>query len=319
MPGVEGRGEWEVDRKPVAELLRVALLSLLTLCAFGASWVFASGASRVSTVAGAPAVEVGRVAPASRSIARQIPLPEPELLRLGAPSVPLALLDASGLTPMRAPRAATVAEALAVNGVEVGPQDRLSSAPDAMVNAGDVIRLVRVTDYDVVVREPVAFPVQLVKDATLLTGRVVVVTAGVAGLADNTYRVHVDDGAETGRTFVSAVEIVTPVAEVRHVGTKPAAPAAAPADIESIIRTAAARWGADPTQLLRVAWCESRYNPSAYNASGASGLFQFMPRTWAANSVRAGFGGASVWDPVASANTAAYMFSIGQAGQWSCK
>ena len=102
---------------------------------------------------------------------------------------------------------------------------------------------------------------------------------------------------------------MTPVAEIRRVGTKPAVPAAAPADIEAIIRAAAARWGADPTQLLRVAWCESRYNPSAYNASGASGLFQFMPRTWAANSVRAGYSGASVWDPVASANTAAYMFS----------
>jgi hypothetical protein len=44
-----------------------------------------------------------------------------------------------------------------------------------------------------------------------------------------------------------------------------------------------------------------------------------MPRTWAANSVRAGYSGASVWDPVASANTAAYMFRNGQAWQWSCK
>jgi soluble lytic murein transglycosylase-like protein len=72
--------------------------------------------------------------------------------------------------------------------------------------------------------------------------------------------------------------------------------------------------------LLRVAWCESRYNPSAINArSGASGLFQFMPGTWAANSVRAGHAGASAFDPVASANTAAYMFRNGQAWQWSCK
>ena len=71
---------------------------------------------------------------------------------------------------------------------------------------------------------------------------------------------------------------------------------------------------------LRVGWCESRYNPSAINArSGASGLFQFMPATWAANSVRAGYAGASVFDPVASANVAAYMFSRGQAAQWSCK
>ena len=83
--------------------------------------------------------------------------------------------------------------------------------------------------------------------------------------------------------------------------------------------SAAAAQGANAEQLLRVAYCESRYNPGAYNASGASGLFQFLPSTWAANSVRAGFAGASVWDPVASANVAAYMFARGQAGQWVCR
>jgi hypothetical protein len=234
-----------------------------------------------------------------------------------APSVSWTLLEAGGPTPLRAPRAATVAEALAVNGIELGPQDRLSTAPDSIVSAGDVIRLTRVADYDLVLREPLAFPVQLIHDPNLVVGRVVVATAGVAGLADNTYRVQIVDGAEASRTLVGSVEIVTPVAEVRRVGTKPAP---APADIESIIRAAAARWGADPAQLLRVAWCESRYNPLAYNAtSGASGLFQFMPRTWAANSVRAGYGGASVFDAVANANTAAYMFRNGQAFQWTCR
>jgi hypothetical protein len=267
----------------------------------------------------APA-DAARVAPVSRSLPRDVPPPAPAHLRIIAPSVQLTLVDANGITPLRAPRAATVAEALAVNGIELGPQDRVDTARDAIVNAGDVIHLVRVADYEDVVREPVAFPVQLLRDADLLVGRVVVVTAGVPGLADNTYRVQVVDGAETGRTLVSSLEVVTPVAEVRRVGTKPAAPAAAPADIESIIRAAAGRWGADPTQLLRVAWCESRYNPAAYNpSSGASGLFQFMPRTWSANSVRAGYGGVSVFDAVANANTAAYMFSVGQAGQWSCK
>ena len=303
----------------MAELRRVASLALVTLAVLGTSWIAASNAASDMAAHPMPQSEFARVSPVSRSLARQIPLPDPQLLRLGGPSVQLALLDADGLTPMRAPRAATVAEALAVNGVEVGPQDRLSSAPDAVVNAGDIIRLTRVTAHEVVVREPLAFTIQTRQDATLPAGRVVVVTAGIAGLADNTYRVEMADGMEAGRTLIATVEVVTPVAEVRRIGTKPAAPAAAPAEIESIIRTAAARWGADPTQLLRVAWCESRYNPSAYNASGASGLFQFMPRTWAANSVRAGYSGASVWDPVASANTAAYMFSIGQAGQWTCK
>lgn len=317
MPVARGGWGWEVHRRPVAELLRVASLGLVTFAVLGASWVVASSAAR-----GAPSqpAEAARVAPVSRSLPRVVAAPVPGVLRMVAPSVPMTLLDAAGATSLRVPRAATIADALAVNGIELGPRDRLSIAPDAIVSAGDVIRLTRVADYDTVLREPLAFPVQLIHDAELVIGRVVVVTAGVPGLAENTYRVQIVDGAEEGRTLVSSVEIVTPVAEVRRVGTKPAPAPAAPGDIESIIRAAAARWGADPAQLLRVAWCESRYNPLAYNAaSGASGLFQFMPRTWAANSVRAGYSGASVFDAVANANTAAYMFANWQAGQWSCK
>ena len=314
MPCLRGDGEvGKLIRVPVAELRRVASLALLTLVAFGASLGLAFVAAPEAVV---PMTDVDRAAPVSRSLARPISL-APELLRLGAPSVPLTLVDAGGTKSIRAPRAVTVAEALAVNGVELGPQDRVSSSPDAIVNAGDVIHLVRVADYDAVVREPVAFAVQVIHDAELALGRAVVVTAGVPGLADNTYRVQVIDGTEAGRTLVSSAVIVTPVAEVRRVGTKPAP---ALAEIEAIIRAAAAAWGADASQLLRVAYCESRYNPLAYNTrSGASGLFQFMPRTWAANSVRAGYSGASVFDPVASANVAAYMFRNGQAWQWACK
>lgn len=306
-----------MHRGPVAELLRVASLALVTLVVLGVSWALASGAARAAVPA---ASEPARVAPVSRSLPRDVPPPAPAVLRIVAPSVPLTLLDAGAPTAIRAPRAATVAEALAANGIEVGPQDRLSSAPDAIVSAGDVIRVTRVADHEAVVREPLAFAVQVTSDATLALGRVIVVTAGIPGAADNTYRVHVVDGVEAGRTLIGSVEVVTPVAEVRRVGTRPPPPPVAPGEVEAIIRAAAARWGADPAQLLRVAWCESRYNPLAYNASsGASGLFQFMPRTWAANSVRAGYGGASVFDAVANANTAAFMFANGQSWQWACK
>jgi hypothetical protein len=302
---------------PLRVVSRVGSLALVTVAVVAASFALSSDAARGVAVR---AADTERAAPLSRSLPRDVPPPAPAVLRIIAPSIPLTLLDGGNPTAMRAPRAATVAEALAVNGVEVGPQDRLSTSPDAVVSPGDVITLTRVADHDTVVREAVAFPVRVINDATLALGRVVVVTAGIPGLVDNTYRVQVVDGVEAGRTLTSSVEVVTPVAEVRRVGTKPAAPPVAPGDIESIIRAAAARWGADPAQLLRVAWCESRYNPLAYNASsGASGLFQFMPRTWAANSVRAGYGGASVFDAVANANTAAFMFAAGQAGQWSCK
>lgn len=301
-------------RTTVAELLRVASLALLTSVVLGASWALASASGHDATVT---AVAFSRVTPVSRSLARDVPPTAPALLQVAAPTVPLTLVDAGGVSQLRAPRGVSIAEALAVNGIELGPQDSVSISADAVVNAGDVIHLVRVADYDTVVREPVAFSVQVIYDAELAAGRTSVVTAGVTGLADNTYRVHVVDGAEADRTLVGSVLVVTPVDEVRRVGTKPAP---APADIESVILSAAAAWGADPNQLLRVAWCESRYNPYAVNArSGAAGLFQFMPATWAANSVRAGYAGANVFDAVANANTAAYMFRNGQAAQWSCK
>jgi len=301
-------------RTTVAELLRVASLALLTSVVLGASWALASASGHDATVT---AVAFSRVTPVSRSLARNVPPTAPALLQVAAPTVPLTLVDAGGVSQLRAPRGVSIAEALAVNGIELGPQDSVSISADAVVNAGDVIHLVRVADYDTVVREPVAFSVQVSYDAELAAGRTSVVTAGVTGLADNTYRVHFVDGAEADRTLVGSVLVVTPVDEVQRVGTKPAP---APADIESVILSAAAAWGADPDQLLRVAWCESRYNPYALNArSGAAGLFQFMPATWAANSVRAGYAGANVFDAVANANTAAYMFRNGQAAQWSCK
>lgn len=98
----------------------------------------------------------------------------------------------------------------------------------------------------------------------------------------------------------------------------PPAPVRVPADkatIAAIIRTAAAKWGANPDQLLRVAMCESGLNPNAVNhsGSGASGLFQFMPSTFRAH------GGTNIWDPYQQADIAAHMFAQGYSYQWSCR
>ncbi|MGA7271066.1 MAG: transglycosylase SLT domain-containing protein [Acidimicrobiia bacterium] len=59
---------------------------------------------------------------------------------------------------------------------------------------------------------------------------------------------------------------------------------------------------------LAVIRCESYGDPNAYNPySGASGLFQFLPSTWATVSPRAGFTGASPFDPEANIATAAWL------------
>ncbi|TMF96758.1 MAG: lytic transglycosylase domain-containing protein [Chloroflexi bacterium] len=66
---------------------------------------------------------------------------------------------------------------------------------------------------------------------------------------------------------------------------------------------------------LRVANCESHYNPLAINrSSGASGLFQFMPSTWNAN-----FPGQNIWDPYAQARAALVFYNAGRQSAWTCK
>ena len=69
------------------------------------------------------------------------------------------------------------------------------------------------------------------------------------------------------------------------------------------------------TWALRVANCESHYNPLAVNrSSGASGLFQFMPSTWNAN-----FPGQNIWDPYTQARGALVFYNAGRQSAWTCK
>jgi soluble lytic murein transglycosylase-like protein len=87
--------------------------------------------------------------------------------------------------------------------------------------------------------------------------------------------------------------------------------------IQQIILDAFAPLGsAAQTWALRVAKCESNYNPYAVNrSSGASGLFQFLPSTWAFTPEH----NLSVFDPTANADAAAWLYARDGPSQWSCK
>ncbi len=229
--------------------------------------------------------------------------------------LPVTLIDGGQEVAARSVRG-TVADLLVAADIALGPLDKVDRPLAASLYPGDVVRITRIADQQVTVQEDVPFAVRTQSDPNLDRLRVAVVTPGALGRVENTYLVRVVDGRETARSLLSSQELAAPVTEVRRVGTR-TPPGGS--EIEAIIREAAAAQGANADQLVRVAYCESRFNPGAYNASGAAGLFQFMPGTWAANSVRAGFGGASVYDPVAAANVAGWMFARGQAYQWVCR
>ena len=92
----------------------------------------------------------------------------------------------------------------------------------------------------------------------------------------------------------------------------PVGPAAIIADIEKAFAPqgqTAVNWG------LRVAKCESGYNPNAVNPySGTEGLFQFMPSTWRSTP----YGRQNVFDPWYNSLGAAWLYQRDGPGQWQC-
>lgn len=79
-------------------------------------------------------------------------------------------------------------------------------------------------------------------------------------------------------------------------------------------------------EALRIIQCESLGDPDAYNPySGASGLFQFLPATWASTAPKAGFPDAGPFDPVANIGSASWLANryhdLGRSywEPWSCR
>ncbi len=86
-------------------------------------------------------------------------------------------------------------------------------------------------------------------------------------------------------------------------------------EIVRIIERAADRYNQPPGDMLRVARCESNLDPNAVNPSGSYGLFQFIRSTWQTTP----YADQDIFDPVANANAAAWMWSVGRRNEWVCQ
>lgn len=79
------------------------------------------------------------------------------------------------------------------------------------------------------------------------------------------------------------------------------------ADIRDIIRQSAERRGVPLGFMMRTAGIESRFDPNAYNKSGAAGLYQVIPSTGRQ------YGLTNPYDPAANADVAAQLARDNQA------
>lgn len=85
--------------------------------------------------------------------------------------------------------------------------------------------------------------------------------------------------------------------------------------VTEALNLAAATYG-HGAELWRKARCETggTFDPNAHNPSGASGLLQFLPSTWASTPYR----GFDVYSPYANALAAGWMHDHGRGGEWEC-
>lgn len=96
----------------------------------------------------------------------------------------------------------------------------------------------------------------------------------------------------------------------------PGAPASTEQEIISIINQAAAAYGQNADDMVRVARCESSLNPRAVGGGGQwHGLFQFVPSTFAGTP----YGGQDIYDPWANSHAAAWMWAEGRKSEWVCQ
>lgn len=72
----------------------------------------------------------------------------------------------------------------------------------------------------------------------------------------------------------------------------------------------------DVNRAIRVAWCQSRFNPTSTNTeTGGTGLFHHLPEFWPERAKAAGFEGAAPTEP--EANVAAAAHAIYEEGGWA--
>ncbi len=80
-------------------------------------------------------------------------------------------------------------------------------------------------------------------------------------------------------------------------------------------------YGISSYQMTETIRCESGFKRKAWNKTdphgGAKGIGQFLQPTFDSYSKKAGISDGDVWDIKDSLQTMAYMFSIGQAKQWT--
>lgn len=132
-------------------------------------------------------------------------------------------IQADGETEtVRVKTGATVAEALRSAEIEPGSLDRMEPPSYEILQAGDTLRLVRVSETFETRQVVIPFARQVVRNESLPAGETRLIQPGVNGLQEITYRSVLEDGLEISNAPVKTVTLQEAVPEILMAGAQAA-------------------------------------------------------------------------------------------------
>ena len=220
-------------------------------------------------------------------------------------------------------QAGTIGDALKAADISLGVQDTVSQSLGAPVLPGMDVAITRVSEALVTQTQTLPRPVQTITDPTALKGTTTVTNPGSDGQKTVTYRIHYTNGVETSREVVQVVSETDPQPQIVSVGTKVVF-AGSVEYWRPLVEAAAAANGLDPNMMLRIMNCETHGNASdvssfVINGQHPTGLFQFLPSTWATATAKYGSGTEDIMDGAAQIKIAAAYMAANGTGAWECK
>lgn len=129
-----------------------------------------------------------------------------------------------------------MAEALKSVGLEAGPLDRTDPPAFEILQDGDTIRLIRVSESFETQQVIIPFERQIVRSESLPEGETRLLQPGINGLEEITYRRVLEDGIEVSNAPVKTIILKEPVPEIIMAGSQAAyAPLSIPGRIAYLI------------------------------------------------------------------------------------
>lgn len=169
--------------------------------------------------------------------------------------------------------AVTVQELLDNQGLNLGPQDKVTPGSDLKITEGAQVHITRIGTTVVNDPTPIDPPVQRVADSSMPAGQEKVVSPGAAGEKVVTARVTTENKQEVGRDILGERVVREPQARVVHYGTQRSSGSSGSSSAPAV--SGGGVWD-------RLAQCESGGNWSTNSGNGYYGGVQFDKQTWSA-------------------------------------